>query len=69
MTQEAKEENMSNELPTADDLGIPLTEVRDHLMIALTAAGYDLSGTDHDDENYIEVGATDHEFRIRIEAL
>lgn len=51
------------------EFGIPIGEVRDRLMLVLTAAGYDLSGTDHDDENYIEVGADDHEYRIRIEAL
>lgn len=60
---------MTAPAPTAEELGIPLGEVRDRLMLALTAAGYDLSGTDHDDENYIEVGADDHEYRIRIEAL
>lgn len=60
---------MTAPTPTADVFGIPLVDVRDRLMLALTAAGYDLSGTDHDHENYIEVGADDHEFRIRIEAL
>jgi len=54
---------------TAADAPDDVETIRDDVMIALTKAGYDLSGTDHSQPNEIEVGGDDVEFRLTITAL
>ena len=46
-----------------------LEEIRDQLLLTLSSAGYDTSGTDHSEPNEIEVGTDEHEFRLTITEL
>jgi len=54
---------------TAADAPDDVESIREDVMIALTKAGYDLSGTDHSQPNEIEVGGDDVEFRLTITEL
>lgn len=54
-----------NRDPAPDDV----ESIQDSVMVALAAAGFDLSGTDHSNANEIEVGTDTAKFRLVITQL